>query len=234
MKTFIMARVSTKEQEEQGKSIAAKINKMKEYSIKNSLMIAEVFQLAESSTRESRDQFQEIVEKIKRAKKTVALVVDTIDRLQRSFKESVILDEYRKEGKLEIHFVRENLVIKKDSNSADLLRWDMGVMFARSYVLQLSDNVKRSFSHKIAKGEYPSFAPLGYLNVRYDNGNTDIVLDNERAELVKKIFEMYATGNHSIRSITMAMKEYGLTGRQKNKPISKSQIQEILCNPKCL
>lgn len=39
------------------------------------------------------------------------------------------LDDLRKVGKLEIHFYRESLVINQNSNSSDVLRWDMAVMF---------------------------------------------------------------------------------------------------------
>ena len=53
--------------------------------------------------------------------------METIDRLQRDFKESVELDRYIKSEKLEIHFIRENLILNRDSNSSDVMRWDMGV-----------------------------------------------------------------------------------------------------------
>lgn len=66
-----------------------------------------------------------------------------------------MLDELRKKEMIELHFYRENLVLNRDSNSADLLRWDMGVMFARSYVLQLRDNVKRRIDDKVAHGIFP-------------------------------------------------------------------------------
>jgi len=83
----------------------------------------------------------------------VALIVETVDRLQRSFKESVLLDEFRKQGKLEIHFIRENLVVHKDSNSSEIQRWDLAVFMAKSFVLQISDNVKRTYEYKIRHGE---------------------------------------------------------------------------------
>ena len=66
-------------------------------------------------------------------------MADTVDRLQRGFRESVILEDLRKQGKLEIHFYRENLVLNQNSNSSDLSRWDIGVVLARSFVLQISD-----------------------------------------------------------------------------------------------
>jgi site-specific DNA recombinase len=62
--------------------------------------------------------------------------------------------------------MREGLVISKDSNSSEILRWDMGVMFAKSYVTQLSDNVRRSQDQKLLNGEWLSKAPFGYTNIR--------------------------------------------------------------------
>jgi len=53
--------------------------------------------------------------------------VETIDRLQRDYRESVVLDALRKQGKVRLFFFRENLVIDKESNSADIMRWDIGV-----------------------------------------------------------------------------------------------------------
>ena len=144
MKAIILARVSTKEQEEEGHSIPSQVRRLKEYAQRKQLAIYKVFQITESSSQDTRRKFEEVINLIKTSKEPVILITDTIDRLQRSFRESVILEEFRKSGKLELHFFRENLTLNQDSNSSELIRWDMGVMVARSYILQLSDNVKRS------------------------------------------------------------------------------------------
>ncbi|MDP3444953.1 MAG: recombinase family protein, partial [Ignavibacteria bacterium] len=143
MKAYLLARVSSKEQEDNN-SIPAQTRNLLEYSKKHNLAVIDTYQLVESSTKTNRKQFNELIDKINNSIETVALVTDTVDRLQRSFKESVILDEIRKAGKVELHFVRENLIITQNSNSSEILRWDIAVMFAKSYVTQLSDNVKRS------------------------------------------------------------------------------------------
>lgn len=44
------------------------------------------------------------------------------------------------------------LILDKNSNSTDVMRWDMSVMFAKAYVLQLSDNVKRSLEQSRKEG----------------------------------------------------------------------------------
>lgn len=130
------------------------------------------------------------------------MIADTVDRVLRGFKESALIERLLREGKMELHFLRDRLVLDKNSNSTDIMRWDMSVMFAKSYVLQLSDNVKRSLEQARKEGIRASLAPLGYLNVKDKEGNKDIIPDPNQRHLVVKIFEMYATGNYSIREIT--------------------------------
>src|SRR3989344_6153418 len=125
MKSLILARVSTREQAEEGQSIPAQTRRLTEYVVKKQLDLLRVFEITESSTHDTRKKFDEVLDLIKKSKEPLALVVETVDRLQRSFKESVVLDDLRKDGKIEIHFVRENLVLNKNSNSSQLLQWDM-------------------------------------------------------------------------------------------------------------
>ena len=233
----MLARVSTKEQE----SIPAQLEKLNRYVKDKNLNLIQTVELAESSTKDTRKEFRKVIEIIQNHDEPIALIVETIDRLQRSFKESVELDELRKQGKLELHFYRENLVLDNNSNSSDLLRWDMGVMFARGYVLQLSDNVKRSIDKKLADGEFPAPAPLGYINVNLADGSIStkqtrkdgkkwIEPDPERKHLIIKAFELYASGQYSIKALAKEMRKLGLTSKSSN-PISTSVLYDILNNP---
>jgi site-specific DNA recombinase len=232
MKAIILARVSTKEQQEEGYSIPSQVKRLADYSNSKNFVILKTFKIVESSSKETRINFEEVLNLIKISKEPLALVTDTIDRLQRSFRESVILDDFRKAGKVEIHFYRENLVLTVNSNSSNLLRWDMGVMFARSYVLQLSDNVKRSIEQKLRNGEWIGKAPIGYINTVDEEGKKIIIPDPERAHYIPKIFEMYASGNHSMKIIASEMKKFGLINNTPfKKPVSNSQIEWILKNP---
>ena len=229
MKAILLARVSSKEQEE-GQSIPAQVRRLTEYAEKRNFVIEEVFQITESSTKDTRREFEKILTLIKKSRQSFALIVDTVDRLQRSFKESFILDELRKEGKIELHFYRENLVVNTKSNSADLLRWDIGVMFARGYVLQLSDNVKRSKEEALKRGICIGRAPLGYVRVVDEKGEKTIIPDPVTMYLVEDMFNQYTTGNHSLQSLTLLMKEKGLR-TSSGKPLVKSQIESMLKNP---
>lgn len=225
MKAIVFARVSTPEQMQDGQSIPAQLTKMREYCQHRELTIETEYQIDESSTKDERKRFEEVIEQIKASKQKIALIIETIDRLQRSFKESVVLDDLRKKDLVEIHFIRENLVISVNSNSSDLLRWDMGVMFARSYVLQLSDNVKRSIEEKLRNREWSSKAPRGYKNVTLENGKRSIVVDEFFGRVVSKAYELYATGAFSMELLLKKLRDdYGVQW-------SKGSLDKILKNP---
>jgi site-specific DNA recombinase len=228
MKAILLARVSSKEQED-GQSIPAQERRLLDYAKEKGLTVDQVFKITESSTKESRKEFEKIIERIRKTKEPVALVADTIDRVQRSFKESVILEDLRRDGKVEIHFYRERLVLHSRSNSSDLLRWDMGVMFARSYVLQLSDNIKRSKEQAAKSGAWIGQAPIGYKHSTDDNGDKTIIPDPDRAPHIRKLFELYATGNYSLLALKEEAEKMGLRTK-KGQKVAKSQIDDILKN----
>lgn len=118
---------------------------------------------------------KDLRQEIEQSNEPIALVVDTVDRLQRSFRESVQLDDLRKAGKLEIHFYRENLVINKDSNSADLLRWITDSEYDRLY---------QSFREKVAEID----TRIGMLQEADDNY---YITAKYLLELVNRAYELF-------------------------------------------
>jgi DNA invertase Pin-like site-specific DNA recombinase len=226
MKAIVLARVSDKKQD----SNEAQVLRIADYTKYKGLTVCKTYEIEESSTKGDREKFQEVIKYLEQSNEPIALVVDTVDRLQRSFKESVFLDDLRKKGKIEIHFYRENLIVHQNSNSADLLRWDMAVMFARSYVLQLSDNVKRKFEQKRRSGEWTGKAPIGYRNTGTEKNNKNIEPDPDTSHFIVKIFEMYATGNSSFKMVREQMTKAGLRS-QDGKILALSMFEHILKNP---
>jgi len=223
-KAIILARVSTEGQLNEGLSIPAQLEKARLYAHKKGLEILSEHQFDESSLKDQRTKFNRVIEEIEKSKEVV-LIVETIDRLQRSFKESVLLDDFRKKGQLEIHFLRENLVINKDSNSSEIQRWDLGVFLAKSYVLQISDNVKRSIDHKLHNREWPGKAPYGYINTPREDGKNWIYPDAWKSKIVKQIFEWYSTEAYSLDLIRLKLEEtYNLS-------FHKGKIDHIMNNP---
>lgn len=152
MKAVILTRVSTKMQEER-LSLRAQSKRLEEYAERRELDVIKRFEIIESSTRGERKRFMEMINFCKKQKETIAIVADTVDRVQRSFKESVLLDELMRQDKIELHFYREGMILNSKSTSADIMRWDFSVMGAKAYVLQLSENVRRSTELKTKTGK---------------------------------------------------------------------------------
>lgn len=225
MKAIILARVSTEEQMAEGQSIPAQLAKARQYASRKSFEVLSEYQFDESSIKDKRHKFELVIDEIKRSQEHIALIVETVDRLQRSFKESVLLDEFRKQGKLELHFIRENLVIHKGSNSSEIQRWDLAVFIAKSYVLQISDNVRRTIDHKLKNGEWCGRAPYGYYNFRNEDDKSCIAPDPFASKIVAKMYEWYGSESFSMNEIRVKLKnEYSLD-------FGKGKIDQILKNP---
>ena len=105
----------------------------------------------------------------------------------------------------------------------------LSIAFGQSkyYVDSLSENVKRGIRLKLSKGIWPQWAPVGYLNER--NTHT-IVVDKNKAPLIKKAFELYSTGNFTLERLADTLNACGLTGKE-NKPLTIWRYQYILKNP---
>lgn len=230
MKAVILARVSTKDQED-GHSLDAQIANLELYAKRKNLTIIQRFTIIESSTKGERPEFERMITFIKDRKEKIALIVDTVDRLQRGFRETPVLNDLMNRDALELHFVKEGNVLSKDANSTQKLMWNMGVVMAQSYTDQLSDNVKRSIKHKINNGEWSGPAPLGYLNIDDpDTNRKTIIPDPERAFLIKRLFQEYSTGTCSQAELIRKAKGWGLETR-KGQAVSAQTFNLLIVNP---
>lgn len=230
-KAVIFVRVSSREQEE-GYSIDAQKHRLENYCARRGLAVLKIFEIVESSTKGDRHKFLDMVKFAGSQKEVIAIVADKVDRVQRSFREYPLLDDLVQRGKIELHFNTENYVIHKESMSQERLMWSMGVIMAQSYVDSMKDNIRRSFDQKIRLGEYVSLAPIGYLNQRDERDRGIIVIDPERAPLVIKLFQEYATGQHTLAEMTDKAKAWGLRNRIRgHNYIQRSHIYAILNNP---
>ena len=228
LKAVLLARVSSTEQEF-GKSLDAQLVLGREYAQRKGLEIIKEYRIIESSTRGKRKEFNEMIKFVKAQAETVAIIVHTVDRLQRRFNESVELLPLVQTGKIELHFVCNGLIINKNSPSTDLLMWDFNVVGARAYILQLKENTKRGLQQKIRDGEWPTKAPIGYLNYM-DGKKRKIKVDEERAPLVKQAFEAYALGIYSVEEIWRRIKAAGLTNTLGG-PVGRNTVHKMLKNP---
>jgi hypothetical protein len=129
----------------------------------------------------------------------------------------------------EVHFVKENFVLHRNSKSNDKFIWGIKVTTAQYYLDNLSEEVKKGQKEKIRQGWLPTKAPYGYKTVG-EKGRKIHIIDESIGVLVKKLFELYASGDYSIKKLVDKMYDLGLRssgGRQ----IPKSRIHKILTDP---
>lgn len=232
MKAVLLVRVSD---EDQRKAMSAQGHRIKQYAARQGWEIIKEFEFDESAYKTKREQFTEVIELLKKEsqKEKIAVCCDKIDRLLRNFTIDLqTLEDLRKDGRLELHFPSDNIVLHRDSPATDLFRFTMGVSLARYYSDSISDNVKRRFEQMRRDGLITHKAPLGYMHIILEGNQKWVVPDPERAPFVKKAFELYATGNYSITGIVEILTRDGFTNNgPARKPITRSQLHRILRDP---
>ncbi len=216
-------RVSSKEQEKEGFSIPAQWKLLDQYAISEGLRVVRDFVDVETAKKPGRPGFDEMVKFLRRSSVRVLLVEKT-DRLYRNLKDYVTMDELD----LEIHFVKESVVLSKDSRSSEKFMHGIKVLMAKNYIDNLSEETKKGMLEKAEQSIYPSFAPLGYRNVMGPNGKRVIEPEPDIAPIITQIFRWYASGECSIIEVTDRARQRGLVSRGAKKPISKSNIHKLL------
>lgn len=93
-----------------------------------------------------------------------------------------------------------------------------------------SEGVHRGYETKYQRGEYPSYAPTGYINVKVGH-NRNIAPDPDRAPIYLKVCEEAASGKYTFDELwKYARDDLGFTSRY-GKHIKKSSLWAMLQNP---
>ena len=125
--------------------------------------------------------------------------------------------------------MKTNLVIHTNAKSDEKFRWDIEIVLAKKYISNLSEEVKKGQKEKLAQGWLPAKPPVGYKIIG-EKGHKTHIVNNETAPLIKKMFELYATGNYSVIGLEDEMYKLGLRSVNGNK-ILQSRIYELLQDP---
>jgi site-specific DNA recombinase len=222
----IYARVSSKEQEKEGFSIPAQLKLLREYAATQGFAVKREYVDIETAKRTGRANFGEMIVHLRTHLNIGVLLVEKTDRLYRNLKDWVTLDELD----LEIHLVKEDVVLSRDSRSSEKFMHGIKVLMAKNYIDNLSEEARKGLQEKAEQGIWPTKAPLGYRNISSPNGKKTIAPEPEAARLIKKLFEWYATGTLSLKEAARKAREAGLVYRKSGKPVPVSTIHKILRN----
>jgi hypothetical protein len=93
---------------------------------------------------------------------------------------------------------------------------------------QRGEGVRKGMIEKARQGHWPTVAPVGYQN---NLATHRIEPDPERAPIIAKLFEWYASGEYSLKALTKKAAAVGLTNRTGGTPLVKAKIHQLLQNP---
>src|SRR5437899_2304680 len=146
------------------------------------------------------------------------ILVEKTDRLYRNLKDAVTLEDLD----LEIHLVKEGQILSKDAKSQTKLIHGMHLVLARHYIENLREEVKKGMREKAEQGMYPGRAPFGYRN---NTAERKIEIHPQNAAIVKRIIELYASGQYSLAELRKIVRT------ETGKTLSKSHLHTTLTNP---
>ena len=223
MKFFLYARKSTDTEDKQVLSIQSQLNEVRDFARQQNIEITQEFQEARTAKSPGRPIFNEMIKRIEKGEAS-GIVSWHPDRLARNSIDG---------GKI-IYLVDTGKISSlcfptyRFDNSAQG-KFMLNIIFGQSkyYVDNLSENTKRGLREKVRLGEYPGFAPVGYLN----DGKGKIVVDKETALLVQKLYALCAEDKYSLLELRKLATAFGLVSKRQKKPLSFSNVHRVLTNP---
>ncbi len=222
MKFFLYVRKSTDSEERQMLSIEAQLAEVRALAEKDGLHVVSEFTESMTAKMPGRPIFNQMISRIEKGE-AQGIVSWHPDRLARNSIDGgriVYLLDTRKLQSLKFPtFWFENTPQGK---------FMMSLAFGQSklYVDSLSENVRRGIRQKLRRGEWPGWAPIGYLN---DKNSRKIVVDPIEGPRVRRIFEIYASGRAPLNELRDQAREWGMKSRT-GKPLHRSHIHNLLSN----
>lgn len=223
MKYIIYARKSTEDKGRQILSLESQVDTMKELADNLGLKVVKILTESKSAKKpNNRPVFSEMMKMLEKGKAN-GIICWKLDRLSRNPIDS---------GRIQ-WLLQEDIIKEIQTNERRYLPDDNALIYnvesgmANQYIRDLSKNVKRGIKTKLEKGGYPNYAKIGYAN---DRLNKTIIPDGDRSEYIKRAYDLYATGSHSLEEVTNILYREGFRSRGGNK-YAKSKIHMILQDP---
>lgn len=222
-KAFIYIRRSQERQDRQILSIEGQRAELKKVIEENDL--APIWLPAEERSAHSpgRPIFNEMMERIEAGEARI-IVTWMPNRLSRNPKDGGDILWALSSAKI-LKIITPARTYRDNKDDIFFLNLEFGM--SKMYSDEISVNVRRGYKAKYERGEYPTHAPIGYINVVIGS-NKNIAPDPEKAPLVIRLFEEAATGKYTLDQVyKLARHELHLTTR-KGRPLPKSTISDIL------
>ncbi len=218
---FGYIRVSTPKQGK-GVSLDAQKDAILAFSAKNGIFIVQWFVEKETAAKRGRPVFDVMLRALKQGKAD-GVVIHKIDRSARNIADWAKIGELSDAG-IDVHFVAEGLDIRTRGGR---LSADLQAVIAADFIRNLREETLKGIRGRLKQGLYPFNAPLGYLD---NGGGKPKTIDEERRHRIVSMFELYASGQYSIRSLQAEITRRGLRTKS-GRPLSKHAVETMLSNP---
>nr|WP_325220066.1 recombinase family protein [uncultured Oscillibacter sp.] len=175
------------------------------------------------TSTKKRDSFLRMIADAK-AGRFDFIITKEISRFSRSTLDSIQYTQELLEHDVGVLFQNDN-INTLDSDSEFRLVVMAGV--AQDEVRKLSERLKFGFRQAIKNGHVLGNDKLW----GYDKKDCALTINEAEAQVVRRIFDLYANQQMGIRRISQALLDEGFTSR-KGGPFNVLTIRHILCNPK--
>lgn len=225
----LYARKSTESDEKQTLSIESQVKEMLTIAERDNLEIVDIRRESHSAKESGqRPVFKEVLEDIRRGRYT-GILTWAPDRLSRNAGDLGSVVDLMDETKL-LDIRTYGQSFKNSPNEKFLL------MILCSQAKLENDNksinVKRGLRTRCEMGLRPGPAVVGYLNEKRVDRKCHVILDTERAPIIKKAFEKVAYEKWSGRKVYNWLKfELNFKSVTGNKGLTLGNIYQILQNP---
>ena len=225
---ILYTRVSSDEQKKKGYSLDYQRKKGEEYARQKGLNLVKIYSENYSGRKIGRPLFNEMIDLCKKQNiKNLVFIVH--HRASRNGVDSAHLVYMAEHLGYNIHLIEDGLILNKASKPTDYLVFEMSNCVANFYPRNLSVDVTSKLREKAEQGYYPDRPPVGYMR-KPNEKKAYLQINPEKAYFIKRIFELYSTGNYSYRELAKILREEGFMISPAVK-CGKSNIEDILNNP---
>src|SRR5258706_9861802 len=206
----IYVRVSTKEQTET-LSLTTQLKACEDYCERQAFhVLARFREEGESAKTTDRSQLQKLLTFCRLNKGRVQfVVVFNLTRFARDKYDHFALRAHLKSLGISLRSATEPI----DDTSTGKLMEGVLAAFAQFDNDCRSDRTRAGMKAALDLGRWTFLAPIGYLNAPRAMGKS-LMADPERAPLVRRAFEEYATGRFSKQQVLEQARAWGLTNRR--------------------
>ena len=222
-------RTSTVEQANTNNSIPVQTSKFENFCVNNHLpqLVPPFIDKQSARTADERPKFQEMLAYCRKHHKNIScVVVSDLSRFARNVADQgASIAELKRLG-IKTVSIDEPMV---DDTAAGKLAGNMLGVFNQYFSDSLSEKTKFRMEAAVKAGRFIWRAPLGYTNSKNGKGST-IKLDTERAPLVRKGFDLMATGNYHADDVLRTITALGLR-TARGTPLPRQTWHAMLRNP---